>query len=131
MRAFLNTGITLATLKLLGTIPNEKEALNNISNGLDITCFISFSAVIGMLEGPQALPALRLAISISICVAVTGKIKKLSGFDVLRYSSDDLITFGIELASRSPISVKCLQKALAIDFVSVISELLSMILVGD
>jgi len=48
---FLNTGITLAILKLLGTIPDEKEALNNISNGLDITCFISFSAVTGMLEG--------------------------------------------------------------------------------
>ena len=77
---------------------------------------------IGMLEGPQALPALRLAISISICVAVTGKIKKLSGFDVLRYSSGDLITFGIELASRSPISAKYLQNTLAIDFVSVISE---------
>jgi len=118
-------------LKLLGTIPDEKEALNNISNGLDITCFISSSAVIGMLEGSQALPALRLAISISISVAVTGKIKKLSGFNVLRYSSGDLITFGMELASRSPISAKYLQKASAIDFVSVISELLSMILVGD
>ena len=70
-------------MKLLGTIPDEKEALNNISNGLDITCFISSSAVIGMLEGPQALPALRLAISISISVAVTGKIKKLSGFNTI------------------------------------------------
>ena len=46
-------------------------------------------------------------------------------------STGDLITFGMELASWSPISAEYLQKALAIDFVSVISELLSMTLVGD
>lgn len=122
--------MTLAISKLLGTIPETKEALNNISNGLDITCFISFSAVIGMLEGPQSLPALRLAISFSI--SVTGKIQTLSGFDVLRYSSGDLSHLEWNLqAGLLYQSAKYVQKALAIDFVSVISELLSMILVGD
>ena len=62
-----------------------------------------------MLAGPQALPALKLEISFSISVDVAGKIQKLSGFNILRYSSGDLFTFEMELASWSPISAKYLQ----------------------
>ena len=46
---FLNIGITLATLKLVGTTPVEKEILKIIVRGLDITCLIILRMLTGKL----------------------------------------------------------------------------------
>ena len=68
---FLNTGITLASLRLLGTMPVEMEVLKRISNGLEITLLIIFNIETNILKGPVALSFLRISFSISI--AVVGK----------------------------------------------------------
>ena len=46
---FLKTGVTLAILNKSGTIPVEKEALNIIPRGADITCLGAFKIAAGML----------------------------------------------------------------------------------
>ena len=68
---FLNTGITLASLKLLGTMPVEMEVLKIISNGLEITLLIIFNIETSFLKGHVALSFIR--ISFSIYIAVMGK----------------------------------------------------------
>ena len=57
---FLKTGMMLASLKSVGTVPVENEVLKRISNGLEITDFRSLSMSMGILKGPTALPLLRL-----------------------------------------------------------------------
>ena len=68
------TGITFATLRLFGTIPLEKEALNKVSKGLAITALRIFNIETGILYGPHALPSFKLEISVSVSVTVVGKI---------------------------------------------------------
>lgn len=65
--------MTLTTLKRFGTSPLEKEKLNNISRGLDMTGLSFFSILTGMLEGPTALLSFILEISSSISNDVAGK----------------------------------------------------------
>ena len=49
---FLNTGNTLASLKLLGTMPVEMEVLRRISNLLAITLLIIFNIETSILKEP-------------------------------------------------------------------------------
>ena len=68
---FLNTGITLASLKLLGTMPVEMEVLKRISNVLEITLLIIFNIETSIIKGPVAISFFR--ISFLIFIAVMGK----------------------------------------------------------
>ena len=74
----MNTGSTLSVLKLSGTTPSEKEQLNKISRGFDISSLRSFRILVGMLKGPEALLTFRLEISSSISEEQVGKRKKLT-----------------------------------------------------
>ena len=55
-------------------MPVEKETLNKISKGFPITALRIFSTGTGILYEPHALPSFKLEISVSISVAVVGKI---------------------------------------------------------
>ena len=63
----------MATLKLSGTIPDVKETLNIVSSGLDEKHFKSFSNLVGILNGPQAFFILKVEITSSISLDVTGR----------------------------------------------------------
>ena len=65
-------GITFATLNLEGTIPVDKEVLNKVARGTDITLLRILSIFTGILYGPVALSDFRLLISFSISTEVTG-----------------------------------------------------------
>ena len=70
---FLKTGITLATLKLSGTIPVAKELLNKSSNGFEIGFFNIFSSLVGILFGPLALLEFNELMTSSSWSAVVGR----------------------------------------------------------
>ena len=57
---FLNTAITLTSLKLLETMPVEMEVLKRISNGLEITLLIIFNIETSIVNGPVALSFFRI-----------------------------------------------------------------------
>ena len=65
-------GITFATLNLEGTIPVDKEVLNKVARGADITLLRILSIFISILYGPVTLSDFRLLISFSISIGVTG-----------------------------------------------------------
>ena len=65
-------GITFATLNLEGTIPVDKEVLNKVARGTDITLLRILSIFISILYGPVTLSDFRLLISFSISIGVTG-----------------------------------------------------------
>lgn len=69
---FLNTGMTLASLKSQGTIPDANEALKMNSSGFETTFCISVKILTGMLEGPTALSDFNLQISVSISLDEVG-----------------------------------------------------------
>ena len=73
----------------LCSITVEKETLNKISKGFDITVLNSLRIVTGMLKGPEAFPTFSLVISASISLAVVGKIRKLSHGGSFKYSKGD------------------------------------------
>ena len=56
-------GKNLAILNLSGTIPVANELLKTISNGFDITIFISLSVFVGILKGPVAFDTFNFDIS--------------------------------------------------------------------
>ena len=70
---FLNTEITLGILKLLGTMPVEKEVLNKTSRGLDMTVLRIRNIETGILKGPVASPLFNLNIYFSISSALVEK----------------------------------------------------------
>ena len=47
-------GITFATFMLIGTIPDDKEVLNKVLRGTDITLLRILSIFAGRLNGPAA-----------------------------------------------------------------------------
>ena len=63
---FLCTGITLATLSLLGTTPVGKEQLKRHVKGPDRRDFNIFNIFVGRLYGPVDLDGFKLLISSSI-----------------------------------------------------------------
>ena len=65
-------GITFATLKLVGTIPDDKEVLNKVARGTDITLLRFLSIFAGRLYGPVAFAEFKLEIWVSISAGVTG-----------------------------------------------------------
>ena len=68
-------GKTLAILNLSGTIPVVNELLKTISNGFDITIFISLSIFVCILKGPVAFDTINFDISCSISAADVGSKK--------------------------------------------------------
>ena len=58
--------LIFAILKHLGTSPKEKEILNNISRGFDMTYLMIFKILTGILYGPVAFPWFNFEISSSI-----------------------------------------------------------------
>lgn len=72
---FKNIGISLATLKLVGTIPDDKEVWNKVAKGTDITPLRILSVFTGRLYWPVALPGFILEIWVSISTEVTGNKK--------------------------------------------------------
>jgi hypothetical protein len=65
-------------------MPIEKETLNQVSNGFDITVPRIFRIDTGILNGPVAFPSFNLEISFTIFSEVTGEIYKLSHGELVR-----------------------------------------------
>jgi hypothetical protein len=65
-------------------MPIEKETLNKVSNGFDITVPRIFRIDTGILNGPVAFPSFNLEISFTISSEVTGEIYKLSHGELVR-----------------------------------------------
>ena len=63
----------------------EKEALNIISKGADMTCLVAFKIATGMLYGPVDLLAFSPVISFSTSAVDVGNRKKLSLGGTVRY----------------------------------------------
>ena len=59
-------------------MPIEKETLNKVSNGFDITVSRIFRIDTGILNGPVVFPSFNLELSFTISSEVTGEIYKLS-----------------------------------------------------
>ena len=90
----------------MGTISNKRERLYMISRGLDTILLRIFKIVVEILQGPVALLDLRLEISFSTSLALTGRKKKLSREGDERYLRGDIFTFGICLSKLLPTLVK-------------------------
>ena len=52
--SFLSIVVTLLVPKIVGKEPHEKEGLNKTANWSDISFFISFKILIGILSGLKA-----------------------------------------------------------------------------
>ena len=63
----------MGTFKSSGTMPVVKETLNVVSSGSDKKHFKSFNNFVGILNGPQAFFILRVEITSSISLDVTGR----------------------------------------------------------
>ena len=98
----MNTGVTLASLKLLGTVPFEIDALKIVDKGSDIRCFIDCNTEMGMLKGPVAFLAFNLLISSSISFLVIGENLKFSSTLSGIKSSGDVHVEGMEDAIFLP-----------------------------
>ena len=72
LEPFLNTGVTSASLSLVGKIPEAKESLIIIDRGLEIWSLRSFSKLVGILFGPTDLLEFNNDIVVVISDGVTG-----------------------------------------------------------
>ena len=74
--SFLQIGVTLLVFKIVGKEPVVKESLNKTANWSDISFFINFKILIGILLGPEAFWESRAEIIEIISFLSVGERKK-------------------------------------------------------
>ena len=92
---FLNIGIILACLRILGNSPVEKDKLIRFANGFERSFLNCFRMIVGILPGPTALWTLRVLIGASISSGNIGKRKNDFSDCLFKYKSKVLVVFGI------------------------------------
>ena len=120
---FLDIGIILAFLRILGNSPIEKDKLIRFANGFERSFINCFRMIVGILPGPSALWTLRVRISASTSSGDIGQKKKDFSDCLFKYESEVLVVFGIFLTSFPAMELKNLLKWLEITLSSVIVSL--------
>ena len=90
---FLNIGIILACLRILGNSPVEKDKLVRFVNCLKRSFLNCFRMIVGILPCPTALLILRVLISASTSSGDISERKKDFSDCLFKYESKVLVVF--------------------------------------